>query len=144
MRNYVVQEHITRQTRIITRDGEPMTREDAQALRAHLDATNTDAARSYTVGYATITRAMVDYLPVAVRAAHHCPGSSRLWVESFLAQQAIIMTANRLMPEADAAEAQALTGRIAHWATRPASADTVAASQRAKSALLHLVSLART
>lgn len=139
MHNHVVLEHdyATSGTRAIG----PMSREGAEAVVEQLAIANTDATRSYTIGYATITRAMVDYLPVAVRAAGHRPESAHLWVESFLAQQAVMATANRIMPEDAAAEVQVLAGRIADLATQPATARVAAASQNAKAAIMHLVNL---
>ncbi len=136
--NYVVTEHdlITREARTITRTGSPMTREDAHAVLARLEAASADDTRRYTVDHAAITRAMVDYLPVAVRAAAARPGDLLLWLESILAHEAIIATANRTLPEVEAAEVQSLVGHLARLATRDAGAEVVAASQRVKAALL--------
>jgi hypothetical protein len=94
-----------------------------------------------------ITRADLDYLPVAIRAADRKPTSLVLWVEAIRAQRAIIDAADELanrgvIREAGAAQIQAYVGRIADYAVMPATAYVVEQSALLKSRVMELISKA--
>lgn len=90
-----------------------------------------------------ITRAALDYLPVAVRAAERNPDSNILWFEAVRAQRAVINAGDALavrgaLREAGAAQIQAYVGRIADYATQRPTAHVVAASERLKDRIMAL------
>lgn len=90
----------------------------------------------------TAFAAAVDYLPVAVRAAHSNPGNTTLWAEAYRAQRAVIEYADAHMSADDAAGAQALVGviaGIAEWSNDYARTHGLAWSEGSKAKLRELL-----
>lgn len=116
---YTIEEHnaATGEVCTFTRNGQLMTREDATATADRLALMNVDENRTYrVVDTRAVTRAALDYLPVALRAAERNPDNDALWAESVRAQRAIIAAADATCSEATAADIQGLVGRLADLA----------------------------
>lgn len=94
---------------------------------------------------AKITRAELDWVCVAQRAADTNPTSQLLWVQATLAMSDVIMVCNVLaLDEAHAAYAQELVNRLAALATTPVDAPTASGvpvplvAERVKDVLMHI------
>lgn len=90
----------------------------------------------------TAFAAAIDYLPVAVRAAHNNPGNTILWGEAYRAQRAVIEYADAHMADDDAAGVQALVGVIAgvaEWSNDYAHTHGVQWSEGSKAKILALL-----
>jgi hypothetical protein len=86
--------------------------------------------------------AAIDYLPVAVRAAHSNPHNVILWAEAVRAQRAVIEYADANMADNDAAGAQALVGviaGIAEWSNDYARTHGLEWSEGSKAKILALL-----
>lgn len=84
-----------------------------------------------------VTRQMLDYLPVAVRAEAARPESVTLWAEAIRAQRAIIAAADLDLVERDAAKVQELVNVIARLAGET-SLDAIIRAEDAKTRILAL------
>lgn len=86
-----------------------------------------------------VTRDMLDYLPVTIRAAERRPDSVILWAEAVRAQRAIIAAADLDLTERLAAKVQELVNTIC----RLAGETSIEAIIRAEDAKTRILALTR-
>jgi len=88
---------------------------------------------------APITRAELDWVCVAQRAADNDPHSQLLWVQATLAMSDVIMVCNVLArDEAHAAHAQALVNQLAALACENGTEDVAVMAEALKDAIVHI------